>query len=888
MGKHHIPPLQAGRVRLRLLEGRDLPRTLAWRNQDHVRRWFFSGQRLTLEQHALWFARYQHRDDDFVFVIEEVESSRHTPCAVRPAAPAAGIVPTPASSGGRQTDQASMAPTACCLAPEAGDRQAGSRPRPIGQAALYNVDWVNGTAEFGRLMVGVADAAGRGLAREATAAIVALAFEQLGLQEVYLEVVPGNVRAIKVYEACGFEVTGSTEKAVRMSKRAVTGAASEGRESMLVNRTIGPTEPARKYLCSVIFPFFGRYECVEEGIFLRLAEMEPFRENFEFVFVLDGPQWKTLPLVQDLSARFPQATVVGIDHQTDLPAALLNAGIRASRGEVVTFALANQPWIAQNYQRLAEAAQTGGLERAYYLSFPEMLGDHPLPSRALLYGWQQYRSLLALTGAAVPRKLVCRNEIFDESPLLQTACDWEWFLRLSKIAEIRHVGEHAGPATASPFERYPLGRHFRPSRDLEQRYVVRAKEPTHGHHVGHHVPMVVAGGKGASEAWCQESFLRDVGPDDADYLRRRAAAFGLKSEAADHAAAVAAPPPPSYKIAITGGDWEYHHNRLYFFEYLDYLQGSGLGSYKVLLDRAVTDADLAGNDLVILTRTRCDRVKFIIDRCAAMGIPTIYMIDDNWLTFAADYPKPYASLFSPGRPDYENFLYGLRHATAALTCSPILADDITPYARRVLCLPMSVPLAEFESVPRPPQGDGFVVGFAGSLRHDDAAFAAMAAVARQRDDVRLLLFGDLSQEQGRMFDGLNPIRLPADTYDGYIRQIRQTGPDILVAPLGNTRTAQSKAPTKYLDITAAGAAGIYSAVPPYVWHVEHGRNGILVQDSDSEAEWKEAIVGLLDHRELTRIWRAARDDVGKNHDVPVVAEEFRRMIVDFLAPAKAA
>ena len=69
-------------------------------------------------------------------------------------------------------------------------------------------------------MIGEADAAGRGLAREATDAVVALAFDQLGLQEVYLEVIPGNVRAIKVYEACGFEVTGSTEKAVRMSKRA--------------------------------------------------------------------------------------------------------------------------------------------------------------------------------------------------------------------------------------------------------------------------------------------------------------------------------------------------------------------------------------------------------------------------------------------------------------------------------------------------------------------------------------------------------------------------------------------------------------------------------------------------------------------------------------------
>ncbi len=165
MLKRLIPPLQSGPVGLRLLEENDLPQTLAWRNQDHIRRWFFTSDRLTPEQHFAWFTRYQQRDDDFVFIIEEL----------------------------------------------------GPGSRPIGQAALYNVDWARGTAEFGRLMIGPANAAGRGLARAATSALVALAFDQLGLQEVYLDVMPDNIRAIRVYETCGFKVAGSTEKAVRMN-----------------------------------------------------------------------------------------------------------------------------------------------------------------------------------------------------------------------------------------------------------------------------------------------------------------------------------------------------------------------------------------------------------------------------------------------------------------------------------------------------------------------------------------------------------------------------------------------------------------------------------------------------------------------------------------------
>ncbi len=210
MGKRYLAPLQAGRVRLRLLEEQDLPRTLAWRNQDHIRCWFFSSERLTLPQHAAWFARYRQRDDDFVFIIEEQGSRHRAPCnhgrgrrAVRPADAIPEFIPHPDALGGRQTESACY-----CWC-------------PIGQVAIYLVDWVSGTAEFGRLMIGEPDATGRGLGREATVAATALALGQLGLQEIYLDVVPGNMRAIKVYEACGFEVTGSTEQAIRMHIRAV-------------------------------------------------------------------------------------------------------------------------------------------------------------------------------------------------------------------------------------------------------------------------------------------------------------------------------------------------------------------------------------------------------------------------------------------------------------------------------------------------------------------------------------------------------------------------------------------------------------------------------------------------------------------------------------------
>src|SRR6476659_8493928 len=152
MPKRQISPLVSGRVRLRLLEEADLPMTRAWRNQDHIRKWFFNSDLIAQERHQAWWRQYQDRDDDFVFIIEETETLK----------------------------------------------------RPIGQVAIYNIDWADRRAEFGRLMIGEVDAQGQGLAGLATATVVDAILTAWEIDEVYLEVIEANVPALAIYRACGF------------------------------------------------------------------------------------------------------------------------------------------------------------------------------------------------------------------------------------------------------------------------------------------------------------------------------------------------------------------------------------------------------------------------------------------------------------------------------------------------------------------------------------------------------------------------------------------------------------------------------------------------------------------------------------------------------------
>ena len=153
MTKKMISPIQKVQIRLRLLKESDLPITLKWRNQDHIRKWFIHPEIISQEQHQTWFEEYLKRDNDYVFIIEEIQNFR----------------------------------------------------KPVGQISLYNINWLGKCAELGRLMIGEPETIGKGLAKKATELLVEFAFKQFHLTEIYLEVFKNNSPAIAIYRKCKFD-----------------------------------------------------------------------------------------------------------------------------------------------------------------------------------------------------------------------------------------------------------------------------------------------------------------------------------------------------------------------------------------------------------------------------------------------------------------------------------------------------------------------------------------------------------------------------------------------------------------------------------------------------------------------------------------------------------
>jgi len=85
--------------------------------------------------------------------------------------------------------------------------------RAVGNAGLFDLDLVNGTAGLG-IMVGRAEDRGRGFGTDALRALVGFGFDQLRLERIWLDVYATNAGARRIYERVGFVHEGTLRRAV--------------------------------------------------------------------------------------------------------------------------------------------------------------------------------------------------------------------------------------------------------------------------------------------------------------------------------------------------------------------------------------------------------------------------------------------------------------------------------------------------------------------------------------------------------------------------------------------------------------------------------------------------------------------------------------------------
>ncbi|MGE4272458.1 MAG: GNAT family N-acetyltransferase [Desulfitobacterium sp.] len=130
----------------------DIEQLRLWRNLDHIRKNFISSNIISPVQQKSWFDKHKVIENDFVFIIEETSVLN----------------------------------------------------KKIGAISIYNFSKNAQIAEFGRFFIGEADAHGKGYGIQAAKMACNIAFEQMGLEKLLLEVFEDNLPAYKIYKKIGF------------------------------------------------------------------------------------------------------------------------------------------------------------------------------------------------------------------------------------------------------------------------------------------------------------------------------------------------------------------------------------------------------------------------------------------------------------------------------------------------------------------------------------------------------------------------------------------------------------------------------------------------------------------------------------------------------------
>ncbi len=635
--------------------------------------------------------------------------------------------------------------------------------------------------------------------------------------------------------------------------------------------------PPRCPTVSVLFAILGEYTQAHPyvtGFLQDLLKSASRLEQIEVVLLVHGEAWhRALPLAALASQGVKMAVIPSTE---ELPAILFNQGARVATGDFISFA-----WPGMDFEAWLASARfftkTVATQRdAIFLAGQPVSGPGQRDERrswtfrdsdklpGFQGGWLEMFDYVPMGSVIVARDFFLDHGGFSCCPLLQRGFWWEFTIRVSRATAIDRFDAPPQQVLWSWWD-YPLSSELLISADLIARRALRlAGAPTSVEITADYSSI--------------ESFAGDL-PTTARHRLER-----LLKQWVPQRAVYPLPPDPVLQIAprpqrdaplrivVLGGVNEPAHNQICFNNYFALVEGQGVLTWRGILDSIAHNSDLDKADLVIFSRSRSEEACRLMDYCVKQEIPTVYMLDDNWFSIASEWPE-YEKLFSPGAPSYEHFRYCLARANRVLTYNPVLAEDLRPYSRELELLPTNIDLTLFPQVQQI-VGSRPRVGYVGSLRRENSAFAALFDLALERDDFEVFV---MSSSVPEPLSSLPPDRLVHRPYIfGYRRYAQvlcEARPCILLAPLSNSRTDASKCPNKYLEITAASGVGIYSRTAPYDKFIRDRDNGLLV-DNDV-ANWKRAISELLDNPQLRKnILEASSRDVRAKFSTPAVLPEF--------------
>jgi len=642
-----------------------------------------------------------------------------------------------------------------------------------------------------------------------------------------------------------------------------------------LRETIMPHSPLISGIILVTGNYAQVYQLVEKLVCDIQNTYLTYAHQVELVIVVQNQTWlrsMAFDSLLDLNVSIVEASL-----KEELPAILFNTGaLTGQKGRFLSFAwpgidfpswmrclatMSEHLTTLENPQFLASNpafnnGQTNALQSWKQSNADKLPAGYPV-------GWLEMQDYVPMAGSLIARDLFMAQGGFSCVPLLQKGFWWAFTVKSARNTAIHHI-DTASPAENWCWDSYPLKNNLTISGDLIARYVVRKN--TH--------PDTIM----TQPDWDSlEHFLVDLPTASQKHIKTRISEWlpndtmyhWQKTKHNSHNPSLNNDP---LRVVVLGGLNEPAHNQLCFFNYFSLLEGQGTLSWRTILDTAAQSSDLIKADLVIFSRIKSSQGCRLMDFCVQHHIPTLYMLDDNWFSVGRDWVE-YETILSPGTPLFESFMYCLKKANQVITYNKILAQDLRPHCQQLTIFPTNIDLSLFPKGIRAPQRK-LRVGYVGSIRYEFSAFLALIELAKEREDFDILIMSPTLYPGFKEIETNRVIFQPyLFGYSHYAKVLCNHIPDILLAPLGHTRTEASKCPNKYLEITAAGAVGIYSNTSPYDYFIQHKNNGLLVKNDISS--WKAAMTTLLDNHTLrSEILANAEQEVHQKFNTPHILPDF--------------
>lgn len=551
--------------------------------------------------------------------------------------------------------------------------------------------------------------------------------------------------------------------------------------------------------------------------------------SFELIVMDDGSVDSTMDVVADYIRSDDRVIHVRHDINCGLPALRVNEGLLMARGNLCAYQFDDDQWTGTFLATVGgELLKSTGFELAYARceimipQGPVMLGA-PFDYSRLMTG-----NYIANNSVIHYRSIFERLGGYDMHLLMRRLCDWDLWMRWGRQDEFLFVDELVSTVDARRPEsigntciadhaairaQMAINRDARLRPGALRAYVLDDLE--HLKHLG--------------ERKLEALWRQQVGPFQARFRRIWPAVRPPKTKRL-HVLVSKGAYASTFDITI--GNFAESLAEDFAFTF-------------VPLSQTTEDA-IGCADILLLHRTTGEPAGKVAEIARRNGKTVIFLMDDDFLSLH-EVSEEFAWL-APGGPGRRVLESVIRGADLVITYSPLIQESVQELNPRSIVLESNIAqrwIARAKANMEAPDVDGgrpMRIAFAGgAARREEFAALWPSIVAASRD------LGARAEFEfwGFSPEGLSELESPyrcvpfTFSYEQYLSRLTSAGLDVMIAPLfGDTRAKRAKSRIKFLEITAAGAVGIYSDVEPYR-DVIDGVNGIKC-DNSVEA-WKAAI-----------------------------------------------